>query len=556
MAETYDNIERPFGDYLEREPETLIPDAESVIGIGTEGGDINTNVINQSQQFQDLWIENELRSTGWKPKSRGFYMNGQTGYAEFSDVFISGDITANTGYIGGTEGWVISPGYIKDLTGTTGLSSVVTAGNDIRFWAGNADPTLAPFRVYENGDMVANSVTLTGYIATGGGEADVTSTLTQLSDLESNLGSITAGTITGALIRTSSSGSRVQLNDSTNTLQIYDSNSDLRAQSFSNGLEFYNNVGTAVGQLYIEDSLGYLSLASSNRDILISSTTSDIVIAAGGVLLLNVDGGTGNVHLINGADLVLGSTTIVGGGSWTLTLPPDNGVSGEVFTTDGLGNATWESAATAGADTDLGNLTTTSINTSLVSDTTLTDDLGSSSVFWDRLYIGDIYVPSGGRIRTGFTDILEVDTTNQRIIFGDTDATIDSLIPYTNLGMDLGTSSVKWNGVYCGALVGGSISGSSLSLTGDIDLNGNDITECDRISGTTGTIDFSSSGIDMIDSVYMNNNYIYEINEIGFTTGGANTAGANGRIAFYDSGTIQYRGQIAGTEYSFDLTAA
>jgi hypothetical protein len=44
-----------------------------------------------------------------------------------------------------------------------GLSSLVTAGDDIRFWAGHATPASAPFRVTEAGALVATSGTIGGF---------------------------------------------------------------------------------------------------------------------------------------------------------------------------------------------------------------------------------------------------------------------------------------------------------------------------------------------------------------------------------------------------------
>lgn len=85
---------------------------------------------------------------------------------------ISGSITATTGNIGG---WVIGTNDIKDVAGVVGLSSLVTAGDDIRFWAGHATPASAPFRLTEAGALVATSATITGDItATSGYFTSVT----------------------------------------------------------------------------------------------------------------------------------------------------------------------------------------------------------------------------------------------------------------------------------------------------------------------------------------------------------------------------------------------
>jgi len=49
----------------------------------------------------DMWITTFIRSKNWKPKERGFTINGAEGYAEFANVHISGELTASSGIIGG-----------------------------------------------------------------------------------------------------------------------------------------------------------------------------------------------------------------------------------------------------------------------------------------------------------------------------------------------------------------------------------------------------------------------------------------------------------------------
>lgn len=84
--------------------------------------------------------------------------------------------TAGAMSIGGAAGWVVSSGYIKDVAGVVGLSSVVTAGDDVRFWAGDATPESAEFRVTEAGALTATSATITGTVnfGSGAGRLDTT----------------------------------------------------------------------------------------------------------------------------------------------------------------------------------------------------------------------------------------------------------------------------------------------------------------------------------------------------------------------------------------------
>jgi hypothetical protein len=77
-----------------------------------------------------------------------------------TDFTVKGGITATTGAIGG---WVIGANDIKDVAGAVGLSSSVTGGDDIRFWAGHATPASAPFSVTKGGVLKAASGTIGGW---------------------------------------------------------------------------------------------------------------------------------------------------------------------------------------------------------------------------------------------------------------------------------------------------------------------------------------------------------------------------------------------------------
>lgn len=70
----------------------------------------------------------------------------------------SGNVTiAGSATIGG---WTVGTGNITDTAGTVGMSSLATVADDIRFWAGNATPSSAPFRVTESGAATMTSVTI------------------------------------------------------------------------------------------------------------------------------------------------------------------------------------------------------------------------------------------------------------------------------------------------------------------------------------------------------------------------------------------------------------
>lgn len=81
--------------------------------------------------------------------------------AETDTLQITGTINATTGTIGGFE---IGSDYIRDVANTFGLSSTVTGGDDVRFWAGNtfANRNIAPLRIYESGLIRVEALAIDG----------------------------------------------------------------------------------------------------------------------------------------------------------------------------------------------------------------------------------------------------------------------------------------------------------------------------------------------------------------------------------------------------------
>ena len=180
----YESIERPYNHYLERTTSTESgvdsgvkasssstinekttennTSSAEVSGGTTSNGGAETMPVKSDGGMSDLWITNLIRSTNWKPKTTGFYIDGLSGYAEFSNVYVSGNIRALTGSIGGFE---IGSDYVRDTGDTFGLSSTVTGDNDVRLWAGAsfANRGSAPFRVYEDGSIAGISITVSEF---------------------------------------------------------------------------------------------------------------------------------------------------------------------------------------------------------------------------------------------------------------------------------------------------------------------------------------------------------------------------------------------------------
>lgn len=113
---------------------------------------------------------------------------------------------------------------------------------------------------------------------------------------------------------------------------------------------------------------------------------------------------------------------------------------------------------------DLSNMIASSIPSSLISDTTLTDDLGSSSIYWNNAYINKVYgnstasidgTTAGKFVVTGAVDFGVAGTGADITFFGDTsgydmlwDYSADGLLFKDNAKLLIGTSSditVTWD---------------------------------------------------------------------------------------------------------------
>ena len=85
-----------------------------------------------------------------------------------SSATLSGAVTATSGAIGG---WTLGANALTAGSGATtvGLDTTVTAGDDIRIYAGSSTPASAPFKVMESGDLVATSAIITGSVTATSG---------------------------------------------------------------------------------------------------------------------------------------------------------------------------------------------------------------------------------------------------------------------------------------------------------------------------------------------------------------------------------------------------
>jgi hypothetical protein len=169
-------------------------------------------------------------------------------YGLYSEnVYLKGHIFAQTGEIGG---WTITDTEIGANAGagghTVGLSSAITAGDDIRFWAGGAPPSTAPFKVTEAGALTA----------------------------------------VGATIKSASSGQRIEISSVSNTLAFYNSNDD-KVIEIEDGSTWTGvaaiDIGGYAGSLYGKTSVGEGSIQLLNdtdgntKSLFINRTASSYI---------------------------------------------------------------------------------------------------------------------------------------------------------------------------------------------------------------------------------------------------------------------------------------
>lgn len=181
---------------------------------------------------------------------------------------------------------------VKQLS--VGFGSRVFRVDRDGMWAGAETFAAAPWSVDWDGNMIASSLTISGYIPTGealndigvGGITAAYISVSSLSAISANIGSITSGTITGTLVRTSSSGSRVQMNDSTDALEVYDASAKRMALDADEFI-FYGTDGIRMGSM--TNASGFLVME-------VDSTSYAIVFQVDGTIKASVTNAGLNVN--------------------------------------------------------------------------------------------------------------------------------------------------------------------------------------------------------------------------------------------------------------------
>ncbi len=197
------------------------------------------------------------------------------------------------------------------------------------------------------------------------------------------------------------------------------------------------------------------SLTTASTTFALLNTAATTVNFAGAATALNLGASTGtttigNALSVNGTVLTLDADNAGAGADVRIIANQGSDNDGEIrynattneweFSNDG-GTFSALGSGGAGANTALSNLASVAINTSLISDTDNTDDLGSDAIRWRDLYLGSNTLHIG----TSTTDegVISYNTTTNVFDFG-TDSTTNGDIAFftDDLYLDKSTGNV------------------------------------------------------------------------------------------------------------------
>lgn len=264
------------------------------------------------------------------------------------------------------------------------------------------NPSGGTFAVKSAATLTGGSWNLT-FPATSGNAAEVLST--DGSGNTSWISVSAAGGATAALDNLASVAINTSLiSDADNTDDLGDSTHDWKNVYFQGSLK------SGAGTLATATEVGYLTGVSSDIQTQLNAKASTLLDNLGSTAInTSLISDTANTDDLGsatkpwkdiytkawlllqqtnaGTDYVALQAPATVGTSYSIIFPDDQGGANELLQNDGSGNLSWVTVSAAGgATTALDNLASVAINTSLVSDTHNTDNLGSTSNHWNVIY--------------------------------------------------------------------------------------------------------------------------------------------------------------------------
>lgn len=372
------------------------------------GGSSQQASVASGGAMSDITITSSIQSSNWAPKTVGFFINGQTGYAEFANVYIKGSIAAGS----------------LDIPDANTLNSfhVNTAGDT---WWGttvalfNISNDNAPAYILKSGVAKFQSVTIVG------GVIDGTSTI----------GGRTASTISTAI---DSSGHFADNAINTASSSILG--------SFTFGVSGALQIGTyspgVSGDLKISPS-GILARNSSGSTTFSINGTTGVAVLSGLVVGTNVGLGT--------AQDSSGVTTIING---TVTTGFVNALS---ITAGSIAAANIQAGTITGMTIVGSTLATASSGQRVVLSTTLASyydssgnlsvqTYGSNSINSASFLIKGQQSTSSIYLDTGVNGVVGFLTNGSLAMY--IDGLHAQIVPASTNNMDIGTSSLSFKDIW------------------------------------------------------------------------------------------------------------
>lgn len=212
-------------------------------------------------------------------------------------------------------------------------------------WLGAADFATAPFSVDMAGNMVATSLDLSAYLQVGESLTDIQALIGDISDIDTNLGTITAGnlvglTVTGGLIRTSTSGARVEIDGTTDSLEVFDSSGERRIMLDSDEIIFYDGTGAETGSLsaLVSNIIGLTFPSTKLGFVVYSSATAKFAVSPTAVVCYQKIDMQGND--IEDVDRISGTAGYIDFAGTGGVIRTDQEISPEVDNVEDLGDPT------------------------------------------------------------------------------------------------------------------------------------------------------------------------------------------------------------------------
>ncbi|MBP7118459.1 hypothetical protein KBA63_00065 [Candidatus Woesebacteria bacterium] len=234
------------------------------------------------------------------------------------------------------------------------------------------------------------------------------------------------------------SGLQTQIDAKTTLAAVNAQNLSVFAATTSAQLAGVISDETGTGALVFANTPTFVTpvigAATGTSVVLTTSATIGAAGTATGTLLLK--GTTSGTVTIKTADAA---------GTYTLTLPTDDGAASDFLQTDGAGNLSWAAGGGGGANTALSNLAAVAINTALLPGVSDSIALGSATFQWSDLFLGTgglINWANGDAVITHSAGILTVSTGDLRVTTAGTDnasvVTVAGTQTLTNKSLSLG----------------------------------------------------------------------------------------------------------------------